>query len=53
MIIGSKGSADGLDDNALTAEKEYSISFTEQQKKFYLTLSYNGLNSFLFVNSFY
>ena len=32
------------------AEKLYSINFTENNKKFYLSLHYNGANSYLFVN---
>ena len=28
----------------------YSINFTENNKKFYLSLHYNGANSYLFVN---
>ena len=28
----------------------YSINFTEKNKKFYLSLHYNGANSYLFVN---
>ena len=35
----------------LSAEKIYSISFTEHNKKFCLSLHYNGANSYLFVNS--
>ena len=38
---------DGLDDAALTAEKEYSINFTVQQKKYCLILNYNGVNSYI------
>ena len=34
----------------MIAETEYSINFTEQQKKFCLSLHYNGVNSYLFVN---
>ena len=34
----------------MTAEKEYSINFTKQQNKFCLSLHYNGLNSYLFIN---
>ena len=34
----------------LTAEKMYSIKFTVTKKKFYLSLHYNGRNSYLFVN---
>ena len=45
-----KGPTDGLDDTTLTAEKEYSINFTEQGKKFFLTLDYNEMNSYTFVN---
>ena len=45
-----EGPTDGLDDTVLAPEKEYSISFTEQQKKFSLSLHYNGVNSYLFVN---
>ena len=45
-----KGAANDLDDAALTAEKEYSTSFTEQLKKFCLRLPYNVVNSFSFVN---
>ena len=34
----------------LTAEKLYSINFTERNKNFCLSLHYNGTNSYLFVN---
>ena len=40
----------GLDDTTLTAEKKYSINFIENNKKFCLSLHYNGDNSYLFVN---
>ena len=33
-----------------TAEKVYSINFTENSKKFCLSLHYNGANSYLFFN---
>ena len=36
--------------HALTAEKMYSINFTVTNKKFCLSLHYNGANSYLFVN---
>ena len=45
-----KGPTDGFDDTMLTAEKEYSINFTKQQKKFCLSFHYNGVNSYVFVN---
>ena len=40
----------GLDGITLTAEKKYSINFTENNKKFCLSLHYNRANSYLFVN---
>ena len=33
----------------LTAEKVYSINFTEKNKKFCLSLHYNGANSYLLL----
>ena len=36
--------------HTLTAEKMYSINFTVTKKKFCLSLRYNGVNSYLFVN---
>ena len=50
ILILGKGPADGLDDTMLTAEKEYSINFTEQQKKYYVNLHYNGRKGYIFVN---
>ena len=50
MMILGKVPADDLDDTTLIAEKEYSISFSQQQKKFCLNLHYNGANSYIFVN---
>ena len=49
LIIG-KGPTQGLDGTILTAEKLYSINFTENNKKFCLSLHYNGHKSYLFVN---
>ena len=34
----------------MTTEKKYSISLTEHNKKFCLSLHHNGANSYLFVN---
>ena len=51
ILILGKGPTQGLDGTTLTAEKLYSISFTENNKKFCLSLDYNGANSYLFVNS--
>ena len=43
------GPTHGLED-ALTAEKMYSINFTVTKKQFCLSLHYNGANNYLFVN---
>ena len=48
MILG-KGPSQGLE-HTLSAEKMYSINFTEHNKNFCLSLHYNGANSYLFVN---
>ena len=48
LVLGI-GPTQGLE-NALTPEKMYSINFTEKDKKFCLSLHYNGTNSYLFVN---
>ena len=50
LIIG-EGPMQGLDKTTLTAEKEYAISFSDQQKNFCLSLHHNWVNSCLFVNS--
>ena len=50
ILILGKGLTDGLDDTLLTAEKEYSMNFTEQQNRFCISLHY-GVNSYIFVNS--
>ena len=44
-----KGPTQGLE-HALTAEKIYSINFTVTRKIFSLSLHYNEVNSYLFVN---
>ena len=49
LLVLGKGSTQGLE-HILTAEKMYSISFTVTNKKFCLSLHYNGANSYLFVN---
>ena len=49
ILILGKGSIQGLE-HTLSAEKMYSINFTERNKKFCLSLYYNGANSYLFVN---
>ena len=49
ILVLGKGPTQGLE-HTLTAEKMYSINFTVIKKKFYLSLHYNGVNSYLFVN---
>ena len=49
LILG-KGPRNGLDDAKLTGEKEYSINCPKKQKKICLSLHYNGINSYIFVN---
>ena len=48
ILILGKGPTQGLE-HTLSAEKMYSINFTEHNKKFCLSLHYNGANSYLFV----
>ena len=50
ILILGKCPTQGLDGTTLTAEKFYSINFTENNKKFCLSLHYNGANSYLFFN---
>ena len=49
MLVLEKGPVQELE-HTLTAEKMYSINFTVTNKNFYLSLHYNGANSYLFVN---
>ena len=49
LILGT-GPTQRLGEHSLTAEKMYSINFTDHRKKCCLSLHYNGVNSYLFVN---
>ena len=49
ILVLGKGPTQGLE-HTLTAEEMYSINFTVANKKFCLSLHYNGANSYLFVN---
>ena len=49
ILVLGKGPTQGLE-HTLTAEKMYSINFTVTKNKFCLSLHYNGVNSYLFVN---
>ena len=49
ILVLGKGPTQGLE-HTITAEKMYSINSTVTNKKFCLSLHYNGANSYLFVN---
>ena len=51
ILIPGEGLRQGLDDTTLTAEAKYPINFTQSEKRFVLSLHYNGSNSFLLVNA--
>ena len=48
LILG-KGPTQGLQ-HRLTVEKSYWFNFTKKNTKFFLSLHYDGANSYLFVN---
>ena len=50
IIVLGKVFVQGINGATIYAEKLYSINFTENNKKFCLSLHYNGVNSYLFVN---
>ena len=50
ILILGEGRIQGVDGTILTAQKAYSINFTRNNKKFCLSLHYNGSNGYLFVN---
>ena len=50
ILLLGQGFTQGLDNTTIYAEKMYSINFTENSKKFYLSLNNNGADSYLFVN---
>ena len=52
ILILSVGPTRELDNSTLTVEAKYLINFTQSKKKrFILSLTYNGSNSFLFVTA--
>ena len=51
IVILDERSTQGLDNTTLIAEAEYFIDFSKLQRKFCLSLHYNGRDSFLFVNA--
>ena len=50
ILVLGKGFVQGINGTAIYAEKMYSIKFTKNNKRFVLSLHYNGANSYLFVN---
>ena len=50
ILILEKGPTQGLGEHSLTAEKMYSVNFTDNGEKYCLSLHHNGANSYLFVN---
>ena len=50
ILVLGKDFMEGIDGTTIYAEKMYSTNFTVDNKKFCLSLHYNGDNSYLFVN---
>ena len=50
ILILGKDPTQRLGEHSWTAEKMYSVNFTDKRKKYCLSLHYNGANSYLFVN---
>ena len=50
ILVLGKYIIQGIDNTTIYAEKMYSNNFTVANKKFCLSLHYNGYNSYLFVN---
>ena len=50
ILVLGKDFVQGINNTTIYAEKLYSINFTENNKKFCLSLHYNRDNSYLFVN---
>ena len=49
ILILDKGQTQGLE-HTMSAEKMFSINFTEHSEKFCLSLYYNAANNYFFVN---
>ena len=50
ILVLGKDFMQELDNSTIYSEKLYSINFTQNNKRFCLSLHYNGDNSYLFVN---
>ena len=51
ILILTGGPTQELDDTRLTVEAEYPINFTQSNRRFVLSLHYNGRDSFLFSDA--
>ena len=51
ILILAEGPTQGLDDTTLTTKAIYPFNFIQPNKRFVLSLPYNGSSSFLFVNA--
>ena len=51
ILILGEGSAQGLDDTTLTGEPKHTINFRLSNRRFVLSLHYNGSYNFLFVDA--
>ena len=51
ILILFEGLTQGLNDTTLRAEAKYPINFTQSNRRFVLSLHYNGSDSFLFVDA--
>ena len=49
ILILGKGPTQGLGEHSLTAEKIYSVNFTDNGEKYCLSLRYNGVISYLLM----
>ena len=49
ILVLGRGPTQGLE-STLTAEKTFSMNFTVTKNNFFLSLHYNGGNSYLFIN---
>ena len=51
ILILGEGPTQGLDDTILTTEAKYPTNFTQSNRKFILSIHYNEIDSFLFVDA--
>ena len=50
ILVLGKDFVQGINGTTIYAEKSYKINFTEKNKKFCLSLHYNGANRYIFIN---